>query len=79
MTPADVDWDYLLDTRLMMAWADAYAQSGDLDRARHIAARLREFRNPDAKEYFAPCAEKIEPVPYQCEPPTRALGWRDFR
>ena len=70
---------YLLDTRLMMAWADAYAQSGDLDRARHIAARLREFRNPDAKEYFAPCAEKIEPVPYQCEPPTRALGWRDFR
>jgi O-antigen ligase len=70
---------YLLDTRLMMAWANAYAELGDLDRARHIAARLREFRNPDAKDYFAPCEEKLEPVPYQCEPPSRAMDWRDFR
>jgi hypothetical protein len=70
---------YLLDTRLMMAWANAYAELGDLDRARHIAARLREFRNPDAKEYFAPCEQKVEPAPYQCQPPSRAMDWRDFR
>jgi hypothetical protein len=46
---------HLLDTRLMMAWARAYADSGDLERARFIAARLREFRNPASAEFFEPC------------------------
>lgn len=46
---------YLLDTRLMMAWARAYADSGDLPRAQYLAARLREFRNPLSAEFFAPC------------------------
>ena len=36
---------YLLDTRLMMAWADELAAQGDLDRARHINAQLRDFRH----------------------------------
>ena len=36
---------YLLDTRLMMAWAKALAERGELDKARYLAARLREFRN----------------------------------
>lgn len=47
---------HLLDTRLMMAWARAYAESGDLDRARFLAARLREFRNPASAELFEGCA-----------------------
>jgi O-antigen ligase len=71
---------YLLDTRLMMAWARALAQSGDVDRARHLAARLREFRNPDAAEFFAPCDDPPQPPrPFQCEAPARAYDWRDFR
>ena len=37
---------YLLDTRLMIAWAQALARAGELDKARHLAQRLREFRNP---------------------------------
>jgi O-antigen ligase len=45
----------LLDARLMMAWANALAESGQLDRARYVAARLREFHKPDADEFFAPC------------------------
>jgi O-antigen ligase len=45
----------LLDARLMMAWANALAESGQLDRARYVAARLREFRKADAEEFFAPC------------------------
>lgn len=70
---------YLLDTRLMMAWAKAFAERGDLDRARHIAARLREFRNPQAEEFFAPCKhEAVQPRPWQCEPPSRTMDWRDF-
>ncbi|MEN9419099.1 MAG: hypothetical protein RI988_2719 [Pseudomonadota bacterium] len=97
---------HLLDTRLMIAWARAYAEAGDLDRARHLAARLREFRNPAAAEFFEPCARpagsrlqeedeghpKAAPArlaaladqpevlaePFQCQAPSRVLGWRDF-
>jgi len=71
---------YLLDTRLMIAWAEALAQSGDIERARHLAARLREFRNPAADEFFAPCADAtLQPHPFQCDAPSLALDWRDFR
>lgn len=72
---------YLLDTRLMIAWAKAYAELGDLDRARHIAARLREFNHPDAQPFFAPCERMFTPeeaVPFQCAAPTKALTYRDF-
>jgi hypothetical protein len=81
----------LLETRLMIAWARAYAQAGDEDRASYIAARLREFRKADAAEFFAPCAPasaaasapSADPqsarLPFQCRPPTRALTWRDFK
>jgi O-antigen ligase len=73
----------LLDTRLMMAWARAYAELGDLDRARHIADRLREFRNPASEAFFAECddarkADPPRPLPFQCTPPSRALTWQDF-
>jgi hypothetical protein len=73
---------YLLDTRLMIAWAEALAAHNDLDRARHIAARLREFRNPAADAFFATCQRERkppEPAPFQCEPPTTMLGWQDFK
>jgi O-antigen ligase len=49
----------LLDARLMMAWANALAESGQLDRARYVAARLREFHKPDAEEFFAPCSNAV--------------------
>lgn len=70
---------YLLDTRLMIAWAQALAARGDIDRARHLSARLREFRNPDAEAFFAPCDQATLPRPFQCEAPMRAYTWRDFR
>lgn len=73
---------FLLDTRLMMAWAHALAESGDLERARHIAARLREFHNVASSEFFAPCnaePERGAVRPFQCEAPQRALDHDDFR
>jgi len=73
---------YLLDTRLMIAWANALNESGDVERARHIAQRLREFRNDDAKPFFAPCDEPRtagEPLPFQCTPPSKNFDYRDFR
>ena len=70
---------FLLDTRLMVAWAQGLAARGDVDRARHIAARLREFRNPGATDFFAPCDDAaVIDKPFQCSPPARAYAWRDF-
>jgi hypothetical protein len=81
LEPAKRAAHYLLDARLMMAWAKAYAATGDLDRARFIAARLREFHNDNAAEFFAACdaprAAGAEP-PFQCVAPARAMDWRDF-
>jgi hypothetical protein len=72
---------YLLDTRLMIAWATAFAERGDVDRARYIAARLREFNKPEADQFFAPCQhpEAGKPLPFQCEAPQHAHDWREFR
>lgn len=73
---------FLLDTRLMIAWSKALAAHGDVDRARWLAARLAEFRRPDAAAFFAPCQAPPEPGtarPFQCEPPERRYTFRDFR
>jgi O-antigen ligase len=72
---------YLLDTRLMMAWANALAEAGQLEHARNLAQRLREFRNEQSVEYFSVC--DVMPVvgqpPYQCVPPTLHLDYRSFK
>jgi Virulence factor membrane-bound polymerase, C-terminal len=71
---------FLMDTRLMMAWAHALAQAGEGDKARHLAQRLREFRNPAADEFFEACDEPRgdAPAPFQCEAPARVPGWREY-
>jgi len=71
---------YLMDTRLMIAWAKALARAGELDKARHLAQRLREFRNPQAEDFFAPCDDPApeDPPPFQCQAPPAPVPWRDF-
>ena len=73
---------YLLDARLMIAWAQDLASHGQVDLARHLAARLREFRKPDADEFFAPCPKEAVPaapgLPFQCELPQQPHDWREF-
>lgn len=84
MASFDIASHHLLDTRLMMAWAKGFAEVGDLERARHLAERLREFRNPASAEFFAECdkarSEGLAPSawPFQCTPPSRTLTWQDF-
>jgi O-antigen ligase len=69
----------LLDIRLMIAWSQALAAQGELDKARWLAARIREFRNPGSDEYFAPCsAPALAAKAFQCQPPTRVVDWREF-
>ncbi|MDP2007596.1 MAG: Wzy polymerase domain-containing protein [Rubrivivax sp.] len=82
---------YLLDTRLMIAWAQSLAERGQVDQARHIAERLREFRKADAAEFFELCAgadgaaasvpsaaAATGEQPFQCTAPSRPPGWRSF-
>lgn len=71
---------YLLDTRLMLAWAKRLAAQGDVERARHLADRLREFRNPASEEFFAECDKApADNKPFQCTPAQQRHDWRDFR
>jgi O-antigen ligase len=73
---------YLLDSRLMIAWAKALNEAGDTDRARHVAQRLREFRNEGADAFFAPCTEPPAPgvaPPFQCQKPEKPYRYEDFR
>jgi O-antigen ligase len=81
---------YLLDTRLMIAWAKAFEERGEHEKARWIADRLREFHNGGAEEFFAPCQAAPAAVrapasavraalPFQCEHATRTFRFEDFR
>ncbi|MDQ2733531.1 MAG: hypothetical protein M3Y55_00760, partial [Pseudomonadota bacterium] len=74
----------------MMAWAKALDEVGEVDKARYVAARLREFHNEQAEEFFAPCngaanaagapsAAASAALPFQCQAPTKALRFEDFR
>ena len=71
----------LLDTRLMMAWAQGLAANGHPDEARWVAARLRDFRNADAADFFAPCVAgttAAADLPFQCQAPQRVHDWRSL-
>jgi hypothetical protein len=69
----------------MMAWATALDEAGDSDGARYLAQRLKEFRNEQAKEFFAPCsavasaASAASAPPFQCLEPSTPLDYKRFR
>ncbi len=77
---------YLLDARLMMAWSRVLHEAGDEQRARHVAQRLKEFRNEQSKAFFEPCEPAaVAALPagtapqFQCLAPERAFSYEDFR
>lgn len=71
----------LIDARLMIAYARSLAEHGDVDKARHVVARLKEFRNPMGDAFLAACQAEPEPAgaeaPFQCAPPARPYTWRE--
>ncbi|MFN3915024.1 MAG: Wzy polymerase domain-containing protein [Aquabacterium sp.] len=68
----------LVDARLMMAYAKALAEAGEVDRARAVADRLREFKNPSAAAFFAVCDQPAAPPPFQCQPASGRYHWSDL-
>ena len=70
----------LLNGRLMYAWANLLNEQGEVDKARYMAARLREFDLSGPKPWFAPCDDPaVTAKPFQCLPPAGPVSWRDFR
>jgi sugar phosphate isomerase/epimerase len=56
-----------------------FAALGEVDKARWLAARIREFRTPGSDEFLAPCARPAEAAQaFQCQPPRRTYHWREF-
>ncbi len=78
---------FLLDPPFMIAWARALAERGDVDKARYVAERLREFHTPEAAPFFAPCgaatpasgAVGTVSLPFQCLEPAHPIRYEDFR
>ena len=70
---------YLLDSRLMMAWARALNEAGDTEHARFVVQRLAEFHNEASAAFFAECEPPEPKPPFQCVPPARAFTFEDFR
>jgi O-antigen ligase len=70
---------YLLDTRLMVAWARALHEAGREEEARQLAQRLREFGAQRAEDFFAPCADPASAAQsFACQPPARSVDWRAY-
>jgi hypothetical protein len=72
---------YLLDARLMLAWAKALHEAGDSERALYVAQRLHEFHNEQADAFFAPCGEPASAAaaPFPCAAASAPLDYRRFR
>jgi hypothetical protein len=78
---------YLLDARLMQAWAQALADADENDLARHLAQRLRAVARDENREFLAPCPRETLPagqaaalkLPFQCEAPARQPSWHEYR
>lgn len=69
----------MLDAPLMEAWAKALDGTGQTDKARYLAERLREFHDPQSQAFFAPCNSlTLVPKPFQCEPSRQPHTWKEF-
>lgn len=70
----------LLTGRSMYVWANLLAAQGQVDKARFMAARLREFDLSGPRPWYAPCSDPgVTAKPFQCLAPDHPVTWRDFR
>jgi O-antigen ligase len=69
----------MLDLQLLKSWAVAQAETGHVDRARYLAARIKEFKQPQAQQFFDICSTPKAATAFQCTAPPPGLTFRDFR
>ncbi|KQV96289.1 PglL family O-oligosaccharyltransferase [Pelomonas sp. Root1237] len=70
----------LIDARLLMHWSQSLEKTGDVQGARFLADRLREFRNPTGDNWFAACENTASaPAMSQCLPASAVIDWRTLR
>ncbi|WP_457419990.1 Wzy polymerase domain-containing protein [Roseateles sp. P5_E7] len=72
----------LVDARLLMHWSRSLEATGDVEGARYVADRLREFRNPTGDNWFESCAEPAAasaPAMVQCQAASAVIDWRSLR
>ncbi|WP_457445227.1 Wzy polymerase domain-containing protein [Roseateles sp. P5_E4] len=70
----------LIDARLLMHWSQSLEKTGDVQGARFLADRLREFRNPTGDNWFANCEIAASaPTMPQCQPASGVIDWRTLR
>ncbi len=70
----------LLTGRLLYAWANLLYAEGQVDKARYLAARLRELDLSGPRRWYAPCGDPaVTAKPFQCLAPDHPVSWRDFR
>ncbi|MFG6486685.1 Wzy polymerase domain-containing protein [Roseateles sp. BYS78W] len=70
----------LIDARLLMHWSLSLQATGDINGARFLADRLREFRNSTGDTWFESCgAPASGPVMVQCQPASGVVDWRTLR
>ncbi len=72
----------VLDAHLLQAWATALNATGDIERAKYLAQRLKEFHHQQSEPFFAPCNDPgvaAANKPFQCTVPQRRFTFADFR
>ncbi len=70
----------VVNSRLLYLWSNLLQEKGETDKARYLAARMREFNLVGARDWFIPCSDPaVVTKPFQCLPPEHPLSWRDFR
>ena len=64
---------------VIFVWMNALELNGEHDKARYVAARLREFKLSGPAPFYAPCDDPaVIDKPFQCLPPSRKMTWRDL-
>lgn len=70
-----------IDTQTLIDWANALHATGQTDKARFIAAIIRQSQHPAGKQFFKDC--KAGPSgadqPYQCGAPAQSYSWDQLR
>jgi O-antigen ligase len=67
----------ILDPQMLLAWAKHLVARGQVDEARWLLQRMREFKTQEVVDYFRPCNTTGNTL-FQCEVPHNKYNWRDF-